>query len=166
MSPSPLEDWLSQELKRAALTAPEPSGDMSQRVMRRRTRSASAAVLSVAAAVALVIAGAVSLPVLVGHRTALSVANSASPRPSVTPDSSSTPSEAAGEPCGQALPGGSESAYVGLTLAEARQRARTHGLVVRTLGIDGICHPVPADLSFQRVNVYIEKGRVAWASVG
>lgn len=54
--------------------------------------------------------------------------------------------------------------YVGLTLAQAQQRAEaTHNDVVRVAGRDGTCEGVVRDHVINRVNVYLVEGVVAAA---
>ena len=57
--------------------------------------------------------------------------------------------------------------YVGLTLEAARERAAQSGSVLVVLGSDGDCpFAIPDDLRGDRVNVYLENGRVADAAIG
>jgi hypothetical protein len=50
--------------------------------------------------------------------------------------------------------------YVGKTLAEAESLAASRGDHVRVIGQDGDCPGQNDDFSFNRVNVYLEDGRV------
>jgi hypothetical protein len=59
------------------------------------------------------------------------------------------------------------SEFVGLTLDEAQSQAAQRGLTVRVLGQDGHCTrtgPEPAVRQLNRVNLYLEHGRVVTAA--
>jgi hypothetical protein len=55
---------------------------------------------------------------------------------------------------------------VGMGLAQAREVVQARGLKLRIVGMDGVPFPVTMDLRPDRVNVWVEEGRVTWASVG
>lgn len=50
--------------------------------------------------------------------------------------------------------------YVGLTEAEARQKAQSEGVPIRTSCRDGVSLPVTADFRPGRVNLVVDSGRV------
>lgn len=68
------------------------------------------------------------------------------------------------------LPGFSPSLsaqdFVGKTLEEAEALAERQGGIVRVVGRDGNCEGRSDDLRENRVNVYLEKGRVVAAVEG
>ncbi len=56
--------------------------------------------------------------------------------------------------------------YRGMTLAAAKERAASEGLVVRDQGADGECFPVTQDYwESGRINFYSERGIVVWAQL-
>ena len=54
--------------------------------------------------------------------------------------------------------------YVGLSIAEARSKAKDAGLDVRLLGVDGDCEDRTDDLRSDRVNFYVEDETVKAAA--
>lgn len=166
MSWSALEDWVADELGRAALVGPSPSEGTAKRVMATGSRHRRAASISAAAAVTVVIAGAASVPLLLAHHAAPGPAGAPSPLANASQVSPSSTPGPPDEPC-EPLHGGTEPSYIGLTLAEARQRALAAGLIyVRIEGMDGRCYLLPANGSTRRLTVYLENGRVSWAHRG
>jgi hypothetical protein len=88
------------------------------------------------------------------------IATPASPSPSpAVPNCGLNPSgEAARNNDGLRFPATTE--YVGKTLEEVQTMATARALTVRVVGRDGECMAVTDDMRADRVNVYVEGGRV------
>lgn len=99
-------------------------------------------------------------------------------RDAATPNASPTVALAAPMPkgaCGASGPGWPEGsdvagyeAYVGLSFEKAKELAARSGHVLQVLGEDGVCAkgPFTADLRGDRVNLYLDSGRVVSAYTG
>jgi len=85
-------------------------------------------------------------------------------RPGATTAGSTTPATTA--PCNTGGWLGAADGYVGLTLAQAERLATRNRKILREIGADGACALISQDLRADRVDVYLEHGRVTWAASG
>jgi len=85
-------------------------------------------------------------------------------RPGTTRATSTAPATTA--PCNSGAWLGPADGYIGLTLAQAQRLATRNQRSLREIGADGTCALISQDLRGDRVDVYLEHGRVTWAATG